>query len=84
MEHLSRKTTEDVDALLLVSNHSVKGIRAIGRILELVDELKKRLKASIRPATKLISVLGITTAMAKDPSMKIAKVIKAASRMARG
>jgi len=30
MEHLSRKTTDDVDALLLVSNHSVKGVRAIG------------------------------------------------------
>jgi len=44
MEHLSRKTTEDVDALLLVSNHSVKGIRAIGRIRELVDELKLHVK----------------------------------------
>jgi CO dehydrogenase maturation factor len=40
MEHLSRKTTEDMDALLLVSNHSVKGVRAIARIKELVDELK--------------------------------------------
>lgn len=40
MEHLSRKTTEDMDALLLVSNHSVKGVRAIARIKELVAELK--------------------------------------------
>ncbi len=40
MEHLSRKTTEDMDALLLVSNHSVKGVRAVARIKELVDELK--------------------------------------------
>jgi len=40
MEHLSRKTTEDMDALLLVSNHSVKGIRAVARIKELVNELK--------------------------------------------
>jgi CO dehydrogenase maturation factor len=44
MEHLSRKTTDDVDALLLVSNHSVKGVRAIGRILELADELKLHVK----------------------------------------
>ena len=44
MEHLSRKTTEYVDALLLVSNHSVKGVRAIGRILELVGELKLHVK----------------------------------------
>jgi CO dehydrogenase maturation factor len=47
MEHLSRKTTEDVDALFLVSNHSVKGVRAIGRILELVDELKLRIKEKL-------------------------------------
>lgn len=40
MEHLSRKTTENIDALLLVSNHSVKGVRAIGRILELIESLK--------------------------------------------
>jgi CO dehydrogenase maturation factor len=44
MEHLSRKTTDDVDVLLLVSNHSVKGVRALGRILELVVELKLRVK----------------------------------------
>ena len=44
MEHLSRKTTEDVDALLLVSNHSVKGVRAISRILELASELKLHVK----------------------------------------
>jgi CO dehydrogenase maturation factor len=47
MEHLSRKTTEDVDALLLVSNHSVKGVRAIARILELVTELKLHVKKTV-------------------------------------
>jgi CO dehydrogenase maturation factor len=40
MEHLSRKTTEDMDALLLVSDHTVKGIRSIARIKALVNELK--------------------------------------------
>jgi len=40
MEHLSRRTTQNVDALLLVSNHSVKGVRTIGRIEELVSNLK--------------------------------------------
>ena len=47
MEHLSRKTTEDVDVLLLVSNHSVKGVRAIARIIELTDELKLHIKKKI-------------------------------------
>lgn len=40
MEHLSRRTTQDVDELLLISDHTVKGVRAIARIIELVDELK--------------------------------------------
>ncbi len=40
LEHLSRRTTQNVDALLLVSNHSVKGVRTVARIQELVAELK--------------------------------------------
>ena len=40
MEHLSRRTTQNVDTLLLVSNHSVKGVRTIARIKELVASLK--------------------------------------------
>jgi CO dehydrogenase maturation factor len=40
MEHLSRRTTQNIDELLLVSNHSVKGVRTIARVKELVDELK--------------------------------------------
>jgi CO dehydrogenase maturation factor len=44
MEHLSRGTTQDIDELIIVSNHSVKGIRTIARIRELVKELKLRVK----------------------------------------
>jgi CO dehydrogenase maturation factor len=44
MEHLSRGTTQDIDELLIVSNHSVKGVRTIARIQELVQELKLRVK----------------------------------------
>jgi len=40
MEHLSRRTTQNVDELLLVSNHTVKGVRTIARLRELVTELK--------------------------------------------
>jgi len=47
MEHLSRRTTQDVDALLLVSNHAVKGVRTIGRIIELVSSLKLRVKTQM-------------------------------------
>jgi CO dehydrogenase maturation factor len=44
LEHLSRRTTQNVDELLLVSNHSVKGLRAVARIRELVAELKLTVK----------------------------------------
>ncbi len=40
MEHLSRRITQNVDELLLVSDHSVKGVRTVARIKELVSELK--------------------------------------------
>jgi CO dehydrogenase maturation factor len=40
MEHLSRRTTQNIDVLLMISDHSVKGVRTIARIRELVSELK--------------------------------------------
>ncbi len=40
LEHLSRRTTRDVDLLLFVSDAAVRGIRTIGRLSELADELK--------------------------------------------
>jgi CO dehydrogenase maturation factor len=39
LEHLSRRTTQNIDALIIVSNHSVKGIRTVARIKDLVTEL---------------------------------------------
>ncbi|MFC1969297.1 AAA family ATPase [Chloroflexota bacterium] len=39
LEHLSRRTTQNVDELLLVSDHSVKGVRTLARIKELVSEV---------------------------------------------
>ena len=40
MEHLSRRTTQNIDELLLISDHSIKGVRTIARLRELVAELK--------------------------------------------
>src|SRR3989304_990215 len=45
MEHLSRKTTENIDELFFVSDHSIKGVRTIARLKELVSELKLRVKS---------------------------------------
>jgi CO dehydrogenase maturation factor len=40
LEHLSRRTTRDVDLLILVSDPTLRGIIAAGRAAEVVDELK--------------------------------------------
>ena len=40
MENLSRKTTQNIDELLIISDHSVKGVRTVARIRDLVTELK--------------------------------------------
>ncbi len=44
MEHLSRRTTQNIDELLIISDHSVKGVRAVARIRDLVSELKLMVK----------------------------------------
>ena len=47
MEHLSRRTTQNIDALLIISDHSVKGVRTIARIKDLVSELKLTVKREL-------------------------------------
>jgi CO dehydrogenase maturation factor len=44
MEHLSRRTTQNIDEMILVSDHSIKGLRALARIRELIKELKLVIK----------------------------------------
>jgi len=40
MEHLSRRTSERIDEMVLVSDPSLRGVRSAGRIHELIRELK--------------------------------------------
>jgi len=42
MEHLSRRTTQQVDFLLIVSDPSVRGVQTAGRISRLLKELDTR------------------------------------------
>jgi CO dehydrogenase maturation factor len=44
MEHLNRRTTQNIDQLLIISDHSVKGVRTVARIRDLVSELKLMVK----------------------------------------
>lgn len=43
MEHLSRRTTRDADVLLIVSDHSRKGIQSATRIATLAKELELKI-----------------------------------------
>lgn len=44
MEHLSRRTTQTIDYLLIVSDPSPRGVRAAGRISNILEELDTRVK----------------------------------------
>ncbi|TLN26606.1 carbon monoxide dehydrogenase [bacterium] len=43
MEHLSRRTTHNMDVVFAVTDSSVRGIQAAGRIRDLITELKLRI-----------------------------------------
>jgi CO dehydrogenase maturation factor len=45
LEHLSRRTTRDVDVLLIVSDPSVRGIKTAATLSALADELKVKVGA---------------------------------------
>ncbi len=42
LEHLSRRTTRDVDELIIVSDPSLRGITTAARVVELIAELKTK------------------------------------------
>ncbi len=44
MEHLSRRTSGRVDMLLMVTDYALRGLRAVGRINEMLDGLKLDVK----------------------------------------
>ena len=44
LEHLSRRTTQNVDELLIIANPTVKGVRTVARIKDIVAQLKLRVR----------------------------------------
>ncbi len=44
LEHLSRRTTQNVDVLFITSDSSARGVRSAGRVRELVGNLKLDIK----------------------------------------
>jgi len=45
MEHISRRTTYKIDTLWMVTDHSLRGLRAVKRIHELIQSLKLRIES---------------------------------------
>lgn len=43
LEHLSRRTTRDVDALFVISDCSARSVRSAGRVHELVKQIKTKI-----------------------------------------
>lgn len=68
MEHLSRLTTDDLDALVMVSEPTTPSVRTIGRILELTDSLPIKIarKAMLFNKTKDGSVPEVVQQHAKS------------------
>ncbi len=46
LEHISRRTTSDVDLLLVITDPTMRGVTAAGRVAELVVELGTRVAAA--------------------------------------
>jgi CO dehydrogenase maturation factor len=82
MEHLSRRTTHNMDLMFAVTDSSVRGIQAAGRIRDLVQELKvnigeillvvNRVSGDLEEATRReIDRLGLRVAgvVPADPSV---------------
>src|SRR5512137_170112 len=64
LEHLSRRTTQDMDLLLIISDSSVRGIMTAGRIAELVQELKLNVKRTVLIVNRLQDGTG------EDPALR--------------
>jgi len=76
MEHLSRRTTQNIDELLIISDHSVKGVRTVARIRELVAELKLAVRRqwiiiNFAPAELDPGVAAEVTRLSLDPVITI-------------
>lgn len=82
MEHISRQTTRDIDALLIMSDPTIKGVTTAARMKELIEEMRSnvgriglvinRVRGELSPEIKKIideSGLQIIALIPEDPDM---------------
>jgi len=66
MEHLSRRTEGRIDQLILISDGTVKGIRTVGNILELIEELKLEVRQRYLVINRVETLLPALEDMIKE------------------
>lgn len=78
LEHISRRTTKDVDLLLVVTDPTMRGVTAAGRVAELVAELGTRVGAARLVVNRVEGVLpgGLAEAIAAT-GLEVAATIPA-------
>lgn len=82
LEHISRQTTRDIDVLLIMSDPTIRGITAAGRMRKLIDELRSnvgragliinRVKGELSPEIKKAieeAGLEVFALIAEEPDM---------------
>ena len=75
MEHLSRRTTRDVDLLLVVSDPTLIGIRTALRIRALIGELHLTVKASALVVNRVGELPGPVSAAITDGGLRVAGLV---------
>jgi CO dehydrogenase maturation factor len=78
MEHISRRTTRDVDMLLLVTDPTIRGVRAAGEMATLARELEVNVKQTLLIVNRVQGELALPLQEAIDDlDLEIAAMIPA-------
>src|SRR3970282_652371 len=75
MEHLSRRTTRDVDLLLVVSDPTLIGIRTALRIRALIGELHLTVRSSALVVNRVGELPGPVAAGITDGRLRVAGLV---------
>ncbi|MFA5147020.1 MAG: carbon monoxide dehydrogenase [Candidatus Omnitrophota bacterium] len=75
MEHISRRTTRTIDKLVLVSDHSVVGVRSAGRIHGLARELDIKIGGSFLVLNKVADAAEKVDAEVKKTALALAGTV---------
>ena len=75
LEHLSRRTTRDVDFLLILSDASVRGVETAARVLRLISELKTSVARHMLALTRVDRVPPEMEAAIRERGLEVEAII---------